>query len=47
MRLLGAVCPKTLEGTMVGKPTAAAAPIDIFRKVLRDVSAFNIPRPLS
>jgi hypothetical protein len=48
MRLLGAVCPKTLDGTIVGKPTAAAAPIDIFRKALRDetgllVFAVTIP----
>jgi len=36
MRLLGEVCPKTLEGTIVGKPTAAAAPSDVFKKFLRD-----------
>jgi hypothetical protein len=40
MRLLGAVCPKTLAGKMVGKPIATAAPI--FRKSLRE---FNIPPP--
>jgi hypothetical protein len=45
---LGAVCLKTLDGTIVGKPTAAAAPIDIFRKALRDetgllVFAVTIP----
>jgi hypothetical protein len=33
IRLLGAFSPKTLEGTMVGKLMAAAAPI--FRKFLR------------
>src|SRR5216683_4366647 len=36
MRLLGESCPKTLDGTMVGKPAAAAAPSDVFRNVLRD-----------
>src|SRR5260370_15433813 len=36
MRLVGASCPKTLDGTMVGKPAAAAAPSDVFRNVLRD-----------
>src|SRR5580698_7022483 len=39
MRLLGDSCPKTLEGTMVGKPTAAAAPREVFRNVLRDDTA--------
>jgi hypothetical protein len=38
--LLGAVCPKTLAGTMVGKPIAAAAPIESFRKSLR---VCNVP----
>jgi hypothetical protein len=36
MRLLGESCPKTLDGTMVGKPAAATAPSDVFRNVLRD-----------
>ena len=28
----GASCPSTLAGMMVGKPKAAAAPVDCFRK---------------
>jgi hypothetical protein len=36
IRLLGESCPKTVDGTMVGKPAAAATPSEVFRKVLRD-----------
>jgi hypothetical protein len=36
MRLLGAYCPKTLDGTMVGKPMAAAAPRLVFKKPRRE-----------
>jgi hypothetical protein len=42
MRLLGEVCPKTLDGTMVGKPAAAAAPSDVFINVLRDDTALFV-----
>jgi hypothetical protein len=45
MRLLGAFCPKTLEGTMAGNPTLATAPADIFRKLLRDVSLATAASP--
>jgi hypothetical protein len=38
MRLLGAFSPKTLAGTIVGKPTLATAVADNLRKLLRDVS---------
>jgi hypothetical protein len=34
--LLGESCPKTLAGTMVGNPAAAAALSDVLRNVLRD-----------
>jgi hypothetical protein len=42
MRLLGDFCPITLAGTIAGKPTAATAPADIFRNVLRGQS---VPLP--
>src|SRR5215470_15950016 len=35
MRLLGAFCSKTLAGTMVGKPAAAAAVMAVFKNSLR------------
>src|ERR1039458_26690 len=31
IRLLGAVCPNTLDGTMAGNPVMAAAPSPVFR----------------
>ena len=36
IRLLGADAPKTLEGTIVGKPATARAPTEVFRNFLRD-----------
>jgi hypothetical protein len=36
MRLLGANCPKTAAGTIVGNPTAAAAPSPVFKKLRRE-----------
>ncbi len=48
IRLLGAICPNTDAGTMVGKPTAAAAPKDVLRKLRRETSTcFFIPSPLN
>jgi hypothetical protein len=38
MRLLGAFCPNTVDGTIAGKPAAATAPKDIFRNALRGES---------
>ena len=36
MRLLGAYWPNTLDGTMVGNASAAAAPAPVFRNARRD-----------
>jgi hypothetical protein len=36
MRLLGAYCPKTVAGTIVGNPTAAMAPIPVFKNLRRE-----------
>jgi hypothetical protein len=36
MRLLGAYCPKTVAGTIVGNPKAAMAPIPVFKNLRRE-----------
>src|ERR1700723_280161 len=36
IRLLGAICPNTEEGTIVGNPALAAAAIEVFRKLRRE-----------
>src|SRR5580704_18313286 len=36
MRLLGAICPKTDAGTMVGKPATAVAAVAVRRKLRRE-----------
>src|ERR1017187_2634093 len=38
MRLLGAICPKTEDGRMVGKPTAAVAAAAVLRKLRRETA---------
>src|ERR1035441_10889336 len=48
MRLLGAICPKTDEGRIVGKPATAATPTDVFRKLRREtLPIVFIPSPLN
>jgi hypothetical protein len=42
MRLLGAYCPSTLEGTIVGNPMAAAAPNPVLKKRRRETLACTI-----
>jgi hypothetical protein len=42
IRLLGEVGPKTLAGTIVGKPAVAAAPRAVFKNVLRDDTAASV-----
>jgi hypothetical protein len=50
MRVLGAICPSTLDGTIVGKPAAAATPAAVFTKLRREIRfvlifiAFLLPR---
>jgi hypothetical protein len=36
MRLLGAFCPNTEDGTIVGNPAAAATPSDVFTNCRRE-----------
>jgi hypothetical protein len=42
IRLLGAYCPNTVAGTIVGNPIAAAAPNPVFKKFRRETPAFRL-----
>src|SRR5512146_3511289 len=42
MRLLGAYCPNTVAGTMVGNPTTAAVLKLFFRKLRREIPVFRL-----
>src|ERR1700677_3715120 len=46
MRFEGASCPKTLDGTMAGKPATATAPRPCLRNFLRDCPVLAIAFPL-
>jgi hypothetical protein len=43
MRLLGAYCPNTEDGTIAGNPITAAAPNPVFKKLRRETLFFRIP----
>jgi hypothetical protein len=42
MRLLGANCPNTEDGTIAGNPIAATAPSPVFKKPRRETLFFPI-----
>jgi hypothetical protein len=46
MRLLGAIWPKTLEGTIAGNPAAATAPAEVFKNARRETFVLAIARSL-